>query len=160
MTLLVGKIEMSNPVAVVLTALLIILAGCSGIGARDTTATETTSPSAATTQPLTELTSTPERTGALTDRTPETRLALYPESGFTGRVAVAVGDEEVFNESFSDYGGDGGLDLTDRFQPTRQTVSVAVNGTVRWERPVGSTESFELTVLENGSVEVREHTIR
>lgn len=152
--------EMRNSTSVVLTALLIILAGCSGIGARDTTTAETTSPSAATTQSPTESTSTPERTGALTDRTPKTRLSLYPEAGFTGRVAVAVGGEEVFNETLSDDGGNGGLDLTDQLQPTRQTVSVAVNGTVQWERPVGTTESFELTVLENGSIEVREHTIR
>ncbi|QOS11831.1 uncharacterized protein HfgLR_08450 [Haloferax gibbonsii] len=151
---------MRNSVPVVLTALLIILAGCSGVGARDTTTAETTPPSAATTQSPAESTSARERTGALTDRTPETRLSLYPETGFTGRVAVAVGGEEVFNETFSDYGGDDGFDLTDQFAPARQTVSVAVNGTVQWERPVGTTESFELTVLENGSIEVREHTIR
>jgi len=150
---------MRHSVPVVLTVLLIVLAGCSGTEASDTTA-ETTPPSAATTQSPTEPTATSERTSALTGRTPETRLSLHPEAGFTGRVAVAVGGEEVFNETLSDYGGDGGLDLTDQLQPTRQTVSVVVNGTAQWERPVGTTESFELTVLENGTVEVREHTIR
>lgn len=151
---------MRHSIPVVLTALLIVLAGCSGTGAPDTTTAETTPQSAATTQSPTEPTATSERTSALTGRTPETRLSLHPEAGFTGRVAVAVGGEAVFNETLSDYGGDGGLDLTDQLQPTRQTVSVAVNGTVQWERPVGTTESFELTVLENGTVEVREHTIR
>ncbi|RDZ39627.1 hypothetical protein C5B91_19350 [Haloferax sp. Atlit-10N] len=75
-------------------------------------------------------------------------------------MTVGLDGEEVFNQTFSDYDGDDGLDLTNQFQPTRQTVNVAVNGTVQWERPIGTTESFELTILENGTVNVRSHTIR
>ncbi|KAB1198984.1 hypothetical protein GJR99_13470 [Haloferax sp. MBLA0078] len=75
-------------------------------------------------------------------------------------MTVAVDGEEVFDETSSDYDGSADLDLTNRFQPTRQTVTIAVNGTVQWERHIGTTESFELTILENGTVDVRSHTIR
>ncbi|WP_282352268.1 hypothetical protein [Haloferax volcanii] len=110
--------------------------------------------------PTTSTTTTTETTDQLTDRTAESRLSLHPETEFSGRITVGLDGEEVFNQTITDYDGDDGLDLTNQFQPTRQTVTVAVNGTVQWERPIGTTESFELTILENGTVNVRSHTIR
>lgn len=87
-------------------------------------------------------------------------MELFPKPGFTGQVRVQMDNETVFNETFSDYAGFGEYKLTDDFNGTSHTISVSVNGTPKWERRIGPTESYELIIHKNGTIEVRKHEIR
>lgn len=149
---------MKRSILIVLTGLLVILSGC--MVSPNATVTETTATTTTTVQPPASTTTTTKTTAQLTDRTAPTRLSLHPETGFSGRISVMIDGEEVLNKSFSDYDGSADLNLTNHFQPSRQTVTVVVNGTIQWERAIGTTESFELNILEDGTVDIRSHTIR
>ena len=158
----------------VLLALLLVFAGCSGIGVPATTpqqtpapetTTSTSSESPSTTAPETTTlrTTATTSTSVITDRTPTTRLHLYPERGFNGTITVSLDGDEVYNQTFTNYTGSADTDVSDEFRDnTGYDVFVVVrtaNDTNVWSRSIGRTEGYKLTIHHNGTISVKNHLI-